>query len=1289
MIDIKDISGKIIKSVLITQECKEFDALMELCYIELSWSDTEGISLPAGSSIEWNGKLYSLLEPYFPDIHNEAEYKYSPKFYDDIASWSKQPFFLVTENGEETDWSLTAYPGQFLDAVVRALKKYVGKTYTYSIDASIAESRMENIVFQNSSIFEGLTKIADTWETEWWVEGDIIHISKCQYGNPVTLEVGYNIGVPTITKNKEGYYTRFYAFGSTRNITQDYNDSGFTNGIVNKRLTLNTSKYPGGYIDIRPNLKSGEIFVKTLIFEDIYPSSELIISGTRGVVKDLLDSEGNKIQIGTDSEGNPIYDKYTVWFFKIAGFNFNNSTYDPVKNPNGMLISGLDLSVHFESGQLNSRDFKLTYHEDTKEYEINFVNEGALIVPGTVSLIPTDGDKIILYNIKMPEEHTVSAQIRLAEALDAEINKRREDRDSYTFPSYPVVFGENNTNLNVGQSVTYKNGTKTLNTRVLKVEKQLDYPIEQLITIGEEKIKSTTHELKEEVVNANQSIDAVKALSDLNKAITAGYGRVQQAIIESISKYQGLWLLDKNGYPNNPDNWLVRTDYSVLGKKDIVAYATSDHDIVLPHAGYNMVGAVQIKPDSGLIIDSATGLLSVDPDYAGGGGGIDFTTGSGIQLSAQKVLSVKYGVAADTVAAGNDSRIINGQKAFEVISKGTWWGQKMNAEGVVTGAMTGVTNINGKLSFVDTGVDVTDNIRATGDVVAYATAPGDISDWLGLVIDNDTIRFNSAGKLYVAGGAGQAGIAGISVTGSGNAITSVALSADKTSLTFTKGSTFALKSEIPSSLKNPYSLTWSGYSSGSYDGSSAKTISIPSNTSQLTNGAGFITGINQTMILNALTGSGNSSKYLAGNGTFYSVGFNELTGVPSWISNWDTNRFSLNSNGGAMFKSSGAMFTPTHSDSVSPSIGVEIYNNQIRGVNSGASSNYYVSNLYLNYVNSSKYVKVDGDANISATGDVVAYATGSAPSPFKYWKPTVSSAGVISWENSTNESVPSSVNIKGPAGATGPQGKTGQGTTYQWSGTSLRIGTIAAGNGATTWGSYVNLKGETGARGATGPQGPAGPSGSWNGGTVTNLATFTNNASSRDNSGTLFVKDNTETQIWGNTINSWSRSSTARPRLWINYYKRTGWSYQSELFIGNGDGVGTQIVTINADGNGKLLTKNGTGTLSDSRLKCVFGKVENILDKIKDINVYEYTRNDDEDKILRTGVIAQEIAKVFPNIASKNFTNETENELYYTVDYATLGAIVSIQGCKELHAEIHTLKNRIQVLEETIKKLSA
>ena len=62
------------------------------------------------------------------------------------------------------------------------------------------------------------------------------------------------------------------------------------------------------------------------------------------------------------------------------------------------------------------------------------------------------------------------------------------------------------------------------------------------------------------------------------------------------------------------------------------------------------------------------------------------------------------------------------------------------------------------------------------------------------------------------------------------------------------------------------------------------------------------------------------------------------------------------------------------------------------------------------------------------------------------WKPTVSTAGVISWARSSSTTAPASQNIKGPQGATGPQGKPG-------------------------------VKGDPGAAGPTGPTGPAGPRG--------------------------------------------------------------------------------------------------------------------------------------------------------------------------------------------------------------------
>lgn len=342
------------------------------------------------------------------------------------------------------------------------------------------------------------------------------------------------------------------------------------------------------------------------------------------------------------------------------------------------------------------------------------------------------------------------------------------------------------------------------------------------------------------------------------------------------------------------------------------------------------------------------------------------------------------------------------------------------------------------------------------------------------------------------------------------------------------------------------------------------------------------------------------------------------------------------------------------------------------------SNKSYLDNINQNLSTSSNVQH----AQVKSTGEVIAYSTGAGTqSPFKYWKPSVSSSGVLSWTNSTSETTPSSVNIKG------------QGVTYQWSGTSLRLGTINS-SGSTTWGSYVNLKGDKG-------------DGSWNGGQVSNTIITPNLWINTTNSGhrlavngsmnitgisifndnATFKKANTNTRIWGNAVDAWSDTTSGRPRLWLNYYKPSGWSYQSEVFIGNGDAKGTQVATINADGNGKILVRNGTGTLSDKRLKTIFNKQENILDRIQDINVYDYTRVDDEDKILRTGVLAQEVAKVFPTLAVANYTDEVTNERYYTVDYATLGAVISIGGCKELHSIIKEQQVKINELESRLASL--
>ena len=173
-------------------------------------------------------------------------------------------------------------------------------------------------------------------------------------------------------------------------------------------------------------------------------------------------------------------------------------------------------------------------------------------------------------------------------------------------------------------------------------------------------------------------------------------------------------------------------------------------------------------------------------------------------------------------------------------------------------------NINGIILEKDSNGDlmVNGNLYATGGISAYGTSSAGSGGGLNGSVKSysDALKLTSESLSEIASAYSIKALASrissleggsatsISVSGSGNAVTSV--TKNGTTISVVKGSTFSLSghthkwadiTDRPSSLKNPSALSWSGYSSGSYDGSAAKSISIPNNTNQLTNGAGFIT----------------------------------------------------------------------------------------------------------------------------------------------------------------------------------------------------------------------------------------------------------------------------------------------------------------------------------------------------------------------------------------------------------------------------------------------------------------
>lgn len=129
-------------------------------------------------------------------------------------------------------------------------------------------------------------------------------------------------------------------------------------------------------------------------------------------------------------------------------------------------------------------------------------NEGEGLYPRGNALPDLTCNMIVLFNIVMGEHETKLAQEELAARTIKEIKRRAQDNNNYSFSSNAVAFANKNPKLYIGQKVTFDDGFGyQLKTRVLRLVTKLDYPIIQEITVGNQAVKGTISQLKEDVNN--------------------------------------------------------------------------------------------------------------------------------------------------------------------------------------------------------------------------------------------------------------------------------------------------------------------------------------------------------------------------------------------------------------------------------------------------------------------------------------------------------------------------------------------------------------------------------------------------------------------------------------------------------------------------------------------------------------------------------------------------------------------------------------------------------------------
>ena len=302
-----------------------------------------------------------------------------------------------------------------------------------------------------------------------------------------------------------------------------------------------------------------------LSFDDVYPHIDLYVYNVRKHVRYLKNSQTNTIELDSRGNKKTYTIWYMRLAFpsvtKIAGKTAINITHDKDESGNiithywydyeidrtkqvlqGYTLKGIfkvnthavdgqyDVLTQGLVGQPNGQDgFELHYHELNNpiapkpnegdsgvdilkgDYEILKYQSGDTIIPTNESegLYPRGNalpdltcNMVVLFNIVMGEHETKLAQEELAARTIKEIKRRAQDNNNYSFSSNAVAFANKNPKLYIGQKVTFDDGFGyQLKTRVLRLVTKLDYPIIQEITVGNQAVKGTISQLKEDVNN--------------------------------------------------------------------------------------------------------------------------------------------------------------------------------------------------------------------------------------------------------------------------------------------------------------------------------------------------------------------------------------------------------------------------------------------------------------------------------------------------------------------------------------------------------------------------------------------------------------------------------------------------------------------------------------------------------------------------------------------------------------------------------------------------------------------
>ena len=518
---IYDLNGDAFYEAPITKNAIIKYALMGDYYISLSFNAARYIDFKRGYYILYNGKKFEIMTTVRPERMSSGGYKYEVRFDAQQEHMKRRCLFWLDGAIPEATFHDTTTLDAYGKLIADNMNAFLGvQDWSFGDAPSNLDGVTKTITFDGSTCWDAINAIAEAFEVEWWIEEDlrarIIYFGKLEKGEAEPFTIGDAITeIPSKRGEDADYGTRFYVFGSDRNLPDSYGTTeqgGVTNHVSQVRLHL-PSDAP--YIDAKADLTPAEVVEKVVIFDDVYPKNTDTITAIETIKREIIEGEENDAYVMTASD-TPFV-------------------------PSG-LMSGKTLMCEFTSGSLMGRQFELALLDDNNEninpeawkegdafnkrFEIIAQTEDAgntfVIVPNSY-LHPIVGDTFVLIGVELPEERIAEAEQELLTKGQEHAAKNSSDTDVYECPTNPVYCHRHDKNFVLGQKVElndprFEGGKRE--SRIQGFEKKLWNEYEATYTVGDNTPYSRLGAIQEGIDETKHEIVKVKENTDRQFATT-------------------------------------------------------------------------------------------------------------------------------------------------------------------------------------------------------------------------------------------------------------------------------------------------------------------------------------------------------------------------------------------------------------------------------------------------------------------------------------------------------------------------------------------------------------------------------------------------------------------------------------------------------------------------------------------------------------------------------------------------------------------------------------------------